>query len=85
MLDVFVALRKWLRKRRLRNQAAATAVVAPAVSGNCGEACDGSSCAAAVALATAVVAGAAAQAKRLYVVWIQRRAVVEAARNSMAS
>ena len=37
MLDVFVVLRKWLRKR-LRNQAAATAVVALAVSGNCGEA-----------------------------------------------
>ena len=37
VLDVFVVLRKWLRKR-LRNQAAATAVVALAVSGNCGEA-----------------------------------------------
>ena len=37
MLDVFVVLRKWLRKR-LRNQAAATAVVALAVSSNCGEA-----------------------------------------------
>ena len=34
MLDVFVVLRKWLRKR-LRNQ---SAVVALAVSGNCGEA-----------------------------------------------
>ena len=37
MLDVFVVLRKWLRKR-LRNQVVATAVVALAVSGNCGEA-----------------------------------------------
>ena len=37
VLDVFVVLRKWLRKR-LRNQAAATAVVALAVSGSCGEA-----------------------------------------------
>ena len=37
MLDVFVVVRKWLRKR-LRNQAAATEVVALAVSGNCREA-----------------------------------------------
>ena len=37
MLDVFVVLRKWLPKR-LRNQAAATAVVPLAVSGNCGQA-----------------------------------------------
>ena len=64
MLDVFVVLRKWLRKR-LRNQAAATAVVALAVSGNCWEADAVAAFAMAAFVQAAVVAGAAAQAKML--------------------